>query len=767
MRIHPTQDDTDTNPTNDPNPSPTAAVSRRHVLAGGAAAVSTGMFWNPLGTLPARAEGGAGPADDHDVLYQTSFEDSGDTAWLSEATAYDTDQAYTGVQSLKYTRTDPEVYVIARRSVPFEPGRTYQASVFLKAEGLSSPSAYHGARIGLEIFDATGKWIRGGYSAGSNATDWELRTATIPDVDQAAAEMVISLYIYRGQTGTVWFDELKLTAYTEPAMTTFLRYPSYRGLLIPGDHHEVDLQLATNPDRIDVAAHKIDIAVVDDTGTIVHHQELGAAEPERFTVPVADLPLGELTLRARLVPTAGGDSVVEDVWPMEKLAEVPDDYLDAHGRMFRDGELFFPIGFYAGRLDDTTYSDTPSVVELAGTPFNTMLAYSPPTHDQLDLADANGIKVIYALNSFYYDAPGQYHQPPELVDEADEVPVIIDTVNEYKDHPAMLGWYMGDELQVDYFGPRMVAHHQAVIANDSRNVTLHVAPRALQPATYARSCDAFGIDNYPVRGLPTDDMGLPGRLAREAAAALPGRGFWHVGQSFSWGVHGGGEGRSPSLAEITSMYWQLMVSGATGLLLYQLPVMHLATDQTFETLLGNASSVAQHIIDTLPILFSIQERPEATPEVSEAISWTTREHAGAGYLLSVSSAQAAEAVAFTVPSAMSVEIVDRDRTLDVSPEGRFTDSVDALGLTIYRLVHPTYASLGQATRDAFEAHGSAAGPGIAAACVRLLDRAADAGRPETSTSLVDAYRRLVVKQAGTTLGADDVARLSRLANHVR
>src|SRR5690606_11445662 len=120
---------------------------------------------------------------------------------------------------------------------------------------------------------------------------------------------------------------------------------------------------------------------------------------------------------------------------------------------FRNGELFFPLGFF-------NLIDAETVDALAGTPFTTLLSYTPPDDAAMDRAAAAGISVIYSLKDFFYDS-SQGAKPDEIHDEEDEVPVIIDHVERYRDHPALLAWYMADEpYEVEY--DRMETDYLAV-----------------------------------------------------------------------------------------------------------------------------------------------------------------------------------------------------------------------------------------------------------------------------------------------------------------
>src|SRR5690606_28262134 len=240
--------------------------------------------------------------------------------------------------------------------------------------------------------------------------------------------------------------------------------------------------------------------------------------------------------------------------------------------------------------------------------------------------------------TYFADSPS-VHRPAGVKVIADEVPEITATVEEFRDHPALLGWYLGDELRIEQYGAQLAAHHEAVIAADPDHVTFSVDNKEPVPgADYMRTADIFGMDSYPVYEVGSDkeDLPEPQRLAKSAAREIAGRAMWHVPQSFSWGGRvTTGVGRFPTAHEFRNVCWQMIVEGATGLIWYNLYAMRRddeligdgVTNRTpFVESMGIATAAAQEISDLIPVLLSVEPGPDVTTADREWLNTTTRTH---------------------------------------------------------------------------------------------------------------------------------------------
>jgi len=145
-------------------------------------------------------------AAEADVLVmEESFENPADERWITESSGYDDGEAYTGNHSLKYERSDAAHYKYPQVSLAMEPGETYYATVMLKTENVGAGKA----RIALEAYDGD-DWKGGQYTDGHAPADWTLLKLPTYTVPEDAGRLQVSLYLSQGDTGTVWFDDVKV-----------------------------------------------------------------------------------------------------------------------------------------------------------------------------------------------------------------------------------------------------------------------------------------------------------------------------------------------------------------------------------------------------------------------------------------------------------------------------------------------------------------------------------------------------------------------------
>jgi len=764
--------------------------TRRSVLAAaGLTAATTAVV--PMLPPTSRAYG-ADPADPN-LLYHTGFEDPTDESWLFSyvngdgvtvpVTSYDATSAYVGTHCLKYSRPAGTVdsttgklpYVSATRAIPSEVGGEYEATIFVRTENLSSASEYYGVRLALQTYDANGRWVATYPSSGYMGSSWSMMTTRTPKLSAKEVKLEVIMYLYRDRTGDVWFDELTVRSVAPPALQVQLHYPAYRGLIIPGDGEAVRLEANIDPTALAWSEHSVRMRLTTTAGHEVSSQTMPAAATVSFSEPVDGLPATTMTLDVDVINNSNDAVAASSAWDIERLTEAPTSYLDHHGRFVRDGEFFFPMGLFASDLNDTAVrSSNPSdptspplptadLSRLSGTPFNTLMAYAPPDASDLDHAWAHGINVVYALNHFFYDAAGKYHWPEGVVieDAADEITVITDTVNTYRSHPAMLGWYLSDELNIDFFGPRLIAHHEAVAANDPLHPTFNVNPYVMAPETYLRCGDTHGVDTYPIYGRPTDDIARPGILLEGARQALPHKGMWPVAQAIDWRYYTKAdqeqsEDRQPTRAELRCMYWQFVVGGATGLFLYQFPLMD-------DALLADASFVCAEIAAQIPVIMGVESLRPVTSSAGDTIDWTVREHDGGGYVIAVSTNRSSQSTTFTAEWAMSATEVLTGQTIAIDSAGTLSDILAPIGVRMYRLTPPSFDSLAELTEAELQLSGKAAARGVSTATTKILGRAkAKAGSNEAEEHLND-YRDLVRSEEGSLLSSDTVANLLRLS----
>ncbi|MFF0725920.1 hypothetical protein [Streptomyces sp. NPDC004134] len=641
-------------------------ASRRSLLVGGAALASAGLVGTAGGQAQAAAPAGtavgglkelaAAPASTSRVVFTSSFEDS-DEEWFNGFTSYDKAEHRTGTQSLRYTRENPSTYVFATKKIPHttDDYTPVTVSAWVKTAGLANG----GASIAMEWYAEDGCFLGGGYTGATTSADWTQLVCGPQAAPARAAYMKAVFYLQRGTTGSAWIDEMVVTRHDPKLLRATLASPAYRGLLMPGEHREIELRLGLYPPAGTAADdYRVRIELTDAAGERVHTRTLSGAAELRYTYPAARLAHGAYELRISALGR-GGELLQEKKIALRRLraAEMPSTYIDARGRTRHNGELIFPLGAYNGpttlqNLDDLKYAA-----------FNTVLSYHVPSAAILDATAARGMKTLFT------------HRNADAAE-----------VDKYKGHPSLLGWYINDETPPDTEGPVVRPRYASVVENDHDHPAYSVDYRVWAGDDTQEVTDVFGTDNYPVKGNPTDLTASA--VYTSTAAALrerPNSAVWTVIQLHNLGNYGHFGNRAPSLAEVRSMSWQAIVAGAQGLTFYsRFDMERDAAGETYRTLLDRAKAVVEQIGELSPVILAAERAPRIRVFHHDDLRWTTRRHRGSDYLFVVNVSTEPRPVSFTAPGGDHAEVLFAGRRVDRT-NGRYSDRLDGMGVGLYRI----------------------------------------------------------------------------------
>ena len=243
-----------------------------------------------------------------------------------------------------------------------------------------------------------------------------------------------------------------------------------------------------------------------------------------------------------------------------KSNEVKTDRLT--GGLIVNRRQFFPFGFYCY---SPVYPTLPEEEAVKG--FNMMSPYQkilPETLAErkayMDRCAELGMKVNYNLLSVS-GGGGVGSKIDGLSDEEKRIR-LINEIKTFRDHPALLGWYISDEPNGSNVSPEQLEEiYRTVRDNDPWHpVSIVFMAPFISSRKYVNALDIVMADPYPVPVLPVT---LAGDVAGQLKAEFNGkRPVWIVPQVF-----GGGEiwEREPTLQEVRSMTWQSIIKGATGI----------------------------------------------------------------------------------------------------------------------------------------------------------------------------------------------------------
>ncbi|MDX1741427.1 MAG: hypothetical protein R3178_09050, partial [Rhodothermales bacterium] len=196
---------------------------------------------------------------------------------------------------------------------------------------------------------------------------------------------------------------------------------------------------------------------------------------------------------------------------------------------------FFPFGFYAGYpVGDLPVQEIYNAMNLAGVYQSNAEETLAGRKAYMDLCAAVGIKVNYSVNGLIGTPHNQTNVVISEEEEERRWDLLRREVEAFKDHPALLAWYMNDEPVGQSRKPELLEKAYRIIKEIDPyhpvSVVFVVPDRA---APFANALDIAMTDPYPI---PGDVMAVEAHMQALVEAFRYRKALWLVPQAF-----GGGE----------------------------------------------------------------------------------------------------------------------------------------------------------------------------------------------------------------------------------
>ncbi|HJN15437.1 MAG TPA: LamG-like jellyroll fold domain-containing protein [Armatimonadota bacterium] len=407
--------------------------------------------------------------------------------------------------------------------------------------------------------------------------------------------------------------------------------------------------------------------------TVADERDIPPGARTLIPIALADLAEGTnaLTCRVRLNEGEALDKGVRLVKLPPKADEVKVDRI-ARG-VIVDGLPQVPYGFYSD-ADPGTLPDDEIVngFNLISPYWSVREERSPDEfgaiRDQMDRCAAVGMKVNYHLN-----------RPAALPGSNEKRAAIRAEVEAFRDHPALLSWYIADEP--DYGLPFSVVRetYEFVKRLDPYHPVTLVVASSLNLRDYAAATDILMVDPYPIPHSTVTDVGdLVDEARRLTGGCVP---IWVVPQAF-----GGGEGtpREPSAGEERVMTYLALLNGATGVQYFvrRAPLGNPKSPIVW----SECRTMAMEVQELAPALLSGQSGPDvsAEPNTIQARAFVER---GMLTLIAVNPENAPTMCRLTVEGSEysgSADVPFEFRQVDVAG-GVIDEPIDALDTRVYRI----------------------------------------------------------------------------------
>ena len=534
-----------------------------------------------------------------ELLTNVSFEEVKDGAtvgWdVPEHYAFAEGVGMNGTRALVFeNRYDRDFYKYPSAQVAFEKGKRYEYSVWAKTEGLTGR-----AQLCMEWYDADGKWLSGSYQGGFGGTkDWTQLKGVTPPIPSEAAKVRVAFLVSKGGLGKAWFDDISVKPLERPAFGG-LYSSAYRNLSADGKvRFHAAVNLKEHPGARAVFSYK-------DAGG-----DMRSVKPTRLTENAAIFEIEAAHLVKGTHPVAcdlidrDGKRIGGGSLDFTRVNELPKRraWIDGKRRAIVDGKPFFPLGIYLSAVNEKQFA------EFMTGPFNCVMPYMEPSVKQLDFCRANGIEVIYPVNSVW----SWHKHRPKGVNSDDEAQAYVErVVNERKNHPAILAWYCNDEISLEKF-PQLLARQRLLERIDPGHPTWTVLYQYGEVGGYYPTFDVVGTDPYPVPMSPIGNVAMWTRTTNDEVMGL--KPMWQVPQAFAWADCRGQERkdhRFPTREEMVNMTWQCVANGANGLV-YWCYRLQYQKGKFLVDRWADICAAAASVKPYIPVILSGEEPPKAT-----------------------------------------------------------------------------------------------------------------------------------------------------------
>ena len=480
-----------------------------------------------------------------------------------------------GTAAVAYTsKTGVDCIKYIMQSVMLEGGKSYVISCWIKTDGES------GAKIGMEWFDADGKYAAT-YSPGlKGANDWTLVTLTSPKLPENLASCnVFASAAYVDKEGHAWFDDFAVVK-CEMKPIAGLYTGAYRGVVSRNESFSIKASLNLSGDMLDRNEAVVALRYRGADGEVrTVKPDCLTSDFAEFRLNGADLAQGGQTLVCAVATNGVKAGKATCEIERSERAKGWSVRFDRFGRTLVDGKPFFPLGMY---MAEATEKELAAYREA---PFNCVMPYAEPTKEVLDRCEAAKLKVIFSLKDAYRHK--DWAKKKGIKTEADEEAYVAGRIGEFKTHPAVLAWYIDDESGPEYAG--QLAKRRALAEKlDPGHPTWICLYQIHQLESYMDAIDCIGTDPYPVARSPISLAADWTRITFKNTLGV--RPVWMVPQAFSWKWYPGGQSgdRMPTADEMRAMSWQMIASGANGLIYY---AFHNIRANSGADYAGNWSSV--------------------------------------------------------------------------------------------------------------------------------------------------------------------------------
>ena len=412
--------------------------------------------------------------------------------------------------------------------VEIDRSKKYLMEAWVRTVGLSGG----GASICIQCHDKDGNVFYGKYSSDrivDSGGEW-VKISAVTGAGQfpdKAVKLSLCLFVQGTPKGKAYFDNVRLVPYelARPAVAG-LYSSAYRDSAVEGDvtfHAAINLSESVFAEKRPVGTFCYASAT---GGQVCRKAENVSRSEASFTIDVQEIALGTHPVEFELTEDDGtmiGKAAVDFTRAEKPMARRVS--IDRYNRTIVDGRPFFPLGAYVNHID---WRGETNLSLYCQAPFNCILPYAlPQNKDCLDLCQKTNLMVIASL---YHVWAGSHNAWVKTEDE--EPQFIRKAVELCASHPAMLAWYLADELPLSML-PRMARRQKLMETLDPDHQTLCCVCQVDEMRDFLPTFDVVGSDPYPIgrEQIKAHPISMAADWTRRTRRATFGiRAMWQIPQ---------------------------------------------------------------------------------------------------------------------------------------------------------------------------------------------------------------------------------------------
>ncbi|MBR7163370.1 MAG: Ig-like domain-containing protein [Clostridia bacterium] len=500
--------------------------------------------------------------------------------------------------------------------------------------------------------------------------------------------------------GTAWYDDICLyqVGY-DPFLEAILEQPTYKGFVY-GDGGENDIIVTSSVkdygNVYDLSNCVVQAKIVDALGSTIASQEIQDIPDEiKITFSSGILAMNQdYYLQLLLVDQSSGKQHGFREWTIRKRPEDwrPNNYFDEYGRFVIDGEPTFLMGIYGmndlrGAIDDMT-----------GTPINVLMPYGyawlPLSVDSegnavanadqtiLDYAEEKGVKLVASLKNYYFSKVQSTGLFRNVIREPHHARQVFEGFTEALDHPAVLGYYMADELSAERYGAEVEWASKILSDLDPDGFTINVFSPEAESRSQIRFADTSNTYSYPI-GTTVKNLSSVTNNVSDVLNHVPAGNRPFIAVLQSAGITEAGK-TDPTKDEMRNMAWQAVCAGMQGIIWYNHFDMVKDTDE-FEGSWANLVTVCEELEAYYPVILSTEKAPEITAEAGDWFTSIAKRYNGKDYLFTTNTTRSEHTARIHVGNATTVKAVYGNTTYTPDADGYISVTYPSIGVEIFEI----------------------------------------------------------------------------------